>query len=75
MADPAGTLRVIFGSTLPVVFVAESKVSGSVTKVEPSTGWSVSLTQTAQFKGTKAGDLVNAVMTFNNDKTNTVVST
>ena len=39
------------------------------------TGWSVSLTQTAQFKGTKAGDLVNAVMTFNNDKTNTVVST
>ena len=38
-------------------------------------GWSVSLTQTAQFKGTKAGDLTNAVLTFNTDKTNTVVST
>lgn len=39
------------------------------------TGWSVSLTQTAQFKGTKAGDLTNAVLTFNTDKTNNVVST
>jgi len=37
-------------------------------------GWSVALTQTAQFAGATAGNLTNAVLTFNADGTNNVVS-
>lgn len=37
-------------------------------------GWSVALTQTAQFQGGTAGALTNAVLTFNADGTNNVVS-